>query len=544
MDKYQKFLASRSPVLENIAQGGSLDGTLEMLCMTAESIDPQMRCSILLYHANDNSVSHAAAPSLPEFYTTAIDGLNAGVGVASCGTAAATGERVVVEDVFSHSYWEVFRDLAAEVGFVACWSQPFFSRTGDVLGTFALYFDEVRKPTKSELKLIEELANIASLATQNKLDRDELLEAKNKAEEYLNISEAIIVELDHAGCVVALNEHGQRLLDYTSNEITGKNWFETSVPKEQQGEILSVYDRIMSGDLEPVAHYENEIVSKNGSIHVVSWNNKLTRDNTGKITGTLSSGQDITQRKQMERQIRLSEKMKAIEHLASGVVHDFNNMLTVALGNVEIVEQRLTGDKSGLRYLENVSKALEGGKALTDSLLSFANYEGSERSILSLKPFCQEIKETLINVAGTDVICEFLLYRNVWQVELNAVEFEKCMINLVRNAGEAYSGEGCVTIKVSNFAVADNKVAFEERLNFPAADYVLVSVQDTGKGMDAKTINNMFDPFYTTKEFGVGAGLGLSLVHGFMRRNNGYIEVTSDKGAGTTIELYFPRSMS
>lgn len=151
MDKFEIFLKARVHVLEHVLEGGNVSDTLEILCRDTEDIDPLMRCSVLYFDPSDMRLRHAAAPSLPDYYNEAIDGLEAQVGAGSCGTAAYTGDRVIVEDVFSHPYWVPFRDLAKKVGFSACWSQPIYSKSKDVLGTFAMYYNEVRRPTEEEI---------------------------------------------------------------------------------------------------------------------------------------------------------------------------------------------------------------------------------------------------------------------------------------------------------------------------------------------------------------------------------------------------------
>lgn len=156
-----------------------------------------MRCSVLLFDQNAMSLHHAAAPSLPDFYTSAIDGLEAAMGVGSCGSAAFTGERIIVEDVFSHPYWEPFRDLAKRVGFKACWSQPMYSKNKEVLGTFAIYFDEVRTPTDEEIDYIQAQAHLGSLAIERSRNEQQLIEAKEEAERANQVKSEFLASMSH-----------------------------------------------------------------------------------------------------------------------------------------------------------------------------------------------------------------------------------------------------------------------------------------------------------------------------------------------------------
>ncbi|MBE7637453.1 GAF domain-containing protein [Sneathiella sp. P13V-1] len=540
MNKYEQFLVSRSSVLEKIAQGGELSDCLEMLCSLAEENDPGMRCSILFYNEVENCVSHAAAPSLPDYYIEAIDGLEAGVGIGSCGTAAATGKLVIVENVYEHDYWAPFRELAKKVGFSACWSHPILSRDKKVIGTFAMYYDEAKSPSEAEIKLIEEQANIASLAIQNRQDRETLVASLRRTEEYLNISEAIIVELDNKACVVRISDVGLKSLGFTEDEIIGHNWFENVVPAEQQSEVLAVYERIMSGDLEPVEYYENEIVDRFGERHMISWHNRLILDKDDNIVGTLSSGQDITRRKLMESQFRSAEKMKAIGQLTGGIAHDFNNLMNVAMGNTEMAMGYLDVNSEGLKHLEKTLQSLEKGKNLTTSLLSFSKSAELEVTEVSLRPFMSDLKERLLSTLEDDITCEYLLYGDLAACLLNPSELEDCLFKLVMNAKEAMPEGG--VLKIQAYSYSPNREGEYTPISSEDlhSDHAVISISDTGNGMDSIVQKHMFEPFYTTKEFGAGAGLGLSTVFGFIKRVDGKINVASSPGKGTTVELYLP----
>ena len=166
MDRQARFFRARTSVLEQIVNGDDIQKILVSLCRDTEDLDPAMRCSVLLLDSTGKHLCSTAAPSLPVFYNDAIDGMEIGIGRGSCGTAAYTGEQVIVEDVNTHPYWDPFRELAKQVGFRASWSYPIISRHKEVLGTFAMYYDEVRAPIEDELQLIEGQAKLASIAIE------------------------------------------------------------------------------------------------------------------------------------------------------------------------------------------------------------------------------------------------------------------------------------------------------------------------------------------------------------------------------------------
>jgi GAF domain-containing protein len=166
VDRTARVLAFRNDVLERIARGASVPEILDVLVRGAEDLIDGVLCSVLLLDAATRTLHHGAAPSLPDAYCRAIDGMAIGVGQGSCGTSAASGELVVVEDIDTHPYWAPYREIAALAGVRACWSQPIRSTQGAVLGTFAMYYREPRAPGADDLELIERSAHAAGLAIE------------------------------------------------------------------------------------------------------------------------------------------------------------------------------------------------------------------------------------------------------------------------------------------------------------------------------------------------------------------------------------------
>jgi GAF domain-containing protein len=181
-ERTERVLQGRNHVLERIAQGAPIDEVFSILCTTSEAVMPGVLCSVLLLDS-DHRLRHGCAPSLPKAYTDAIDGLKAGPGQGSCGTAAHTGERVIVEDVLEHSYWERFRGLARAAELRACWSEPIRSSKGEVLGTFAMYYRTPRTPDDFDLEFIKRAAYIAGIAIERARTEDELARYREHLEE-------------------------------------------------------------------------------------------------------------------------------------------------------------------------------------------------------------------------------------------------------------------------------------------------------------------------------------------------------------------------
>ena len=178
----QQYLKGRNMVLERLATGAPLQNVLTLLAQTAEKSRPGLLCSILLLDQESGRLHAGASPSLPEFYNNAIYGLKIGPGVGSCGTAAFTGELVIVEDVMTHPYWEAFKELAERAGLRACWSQPICSSTGQILGTLANYYRDVRAPSADDLDFIKGTAHLAGIAIERKRAEDESAAARVQSE--------------------------------------------------------------------------------------------------------------------------------------------------------------------------------------------------------------------------------------------------------------------------------------------------------------------------------------------------------------------------
>ena len=174
MDRTARVLAFRNDVLERIARGAALAEILDVLVRGGESLIDGVLCSVLLLDGGTRTLHHGAAPSLPDDYCRAIDGMTIGPAQGSCGTSAHTGLRVIVEDIDTHPYWAAYRELAAAAGVRACWSQPIRSTRGEVIGTFAMYYREPRAPGPDDLELIERSAHVAGLAIEHARSEAEL----------------------------------------------------------------------------------------------------------------------------------------------------------------------------------------------------------------------------------------------------------------------------------------------------------------------------------------------------------------------------------
>ncbi|MCF7801617.1 MAG: PAS domain S-box protein [Candidatus Marinimicrobia bacterium] len=258
---------------------------------------------------------------------------------------------------------------------------------------------------------------------------------------------------------------------------------------------------------------------------------------------------DISERKQgeaerrkLENQLRQSQKMESIGRLAGGVAHDFNNMLSVILAHTEIVLNELDPDHPIGNSIREIQKAGNRSAEITRQLLGFARKQVIQPEVLNLDKTVTGMLNMLRRLIGEEIELQWHPGSARRCVKMDASQADQILTNLCINARDAIDGVGKITIETSLVSLDDAYCADHE--GFRPGEYVLLSVSDDGKGMDAVTLEKIFEPFYTTKEVGQGTGLGLAMIFGIVKQNNGFINVYSEPGQGTTFKLYLPQQMT
>ena len=248
---------------------------------------------------------------------------------------------------------------------------------------------------------------------------------------------------------------------------------------------------------------------------------------------------DITQRRNLEEQLRQAQKMEAVGRLAGGVAHDFNNLLMIIRGNSEVMLEHLSATERSRKNAIEIGKAADKAAALTRQLLAFSRMQVIQPKLLDLNGVVNEMAKMLRRLIGDDIELNIVSSAPLGVVKVDQSQIEQVLMNLVLNARDAMPDGGRLTVETANVSL-DADYARRHATVQPGK-YVMMAVSDTGAGMDAETQVHIFEPFFTTKELGKGTGLGLATVYGVVKQNGGWIWVYSESGRGTTFKIFLPR---
>ncbi|WP_437351108.1 response regulator [Neorhizobium petrolearium] len=248
---------------------------------------------------------------------------------------------------------------------------------------------------------------------------------------------------------------------------------------------------------------------------------------------------EIAERMKAEEALRHSQKMEALGQLTGGVAHDFNNLLQVISGNLQLLAGDVGEDQRVRRRIENALAGVQRGSKLASQLLAFSRRQPLEPKVINIGRFLTGMEELLRRTLGEDIEIETIRSGGLWNVLVDPTQIENALLNLAINARDAMEGGGKLTIEAGNAFLDDNYV--RRHAEVPAGQYVMLAVTDTGTGMTPEVMEQVFEPFFSTKPVGKGTGLGLSMVYGFVRQSGGHIKIYSELGQGTTVKIYFPR---
>ncbi len=396
----------------------------------------------------------------------------------------------------------------------------------------------------ARIELLERLADSIARALAEKLAREALRESEERFNQIAEQSREIIWELDATGLFTYVSRMSEHLLGYRPEELVGKVRFFELYPEEGREEHLSKL-RAIAREKAPFHDIVSPTRAKDGHIVWISSSGMPVLDECGQLLGYRGSDADITarrwaeeERERLEGQLRQAQKMEAVGQLAGGIAHDFNNLLQVILGHLDLLQGELDAGDATAAHLDEVRVAAERAAELVQQLLAFSRRQVIQPVNLDLNDLVRGVLKMIRRVIGEHIELYFIPGERLGTVCVDRVRIEQVLMNLCVNARDAMPEGGTLTIETENVLVGEDYC--REHPWATMGRYALMSVTDTGHGMDESTRAQIFEPFFTTKEVGQGTGLGLATVYGIVKQHSGLIHVYSEPGLGSTFKIYIP----
>jgi len=399
-------------------------------------------------------------------------------------------------------------------------------------------FESIGKKTMllNACKIIEEKIGLPRilLAIEDITERKQLEGLLTESEEryrrvFETASDGIVLLEKREGNITHSNPAAEKMLGYSKEECIGKNLQDIGVSID-----MSDFPAMI------------RLLSKSG---IINYNDVPIRTKSGqnmfadlymvdRARLAQCNIRDVTGRKKLEEQLLQSQKMESIGTLAGGIAHDFNNILTAIIGYASVMKMKMPEDDPFRTYLEHILTSSERAAVLTQSLLAFSRKQISNPEPVNLNEIIRKAEKFLSRVIGEDIELKMTLSDNGLTVMADTGQIEQVLMNLATNARDAMPKGGTLIIETG---VTELDVDFLKIHEYGKPGmYAVITVTDTGHGMDENTRQRIFEPFFTTKEVGKGTGLGLSMVYGIIKQHNGYINCYSESGKGTTFKIYLP----
>src|SRR6266404_2948594 len=535
-EKEEPFYAGQGRILEMITASAPLADILTRIVLLMEAQADGLRCSILVLSNDGKHMRHGAAPSLPEAYVEAVDGLLIGPRVGSCGTAMYLKRPVVVTDVLTDPLWVDYRDVAKSCGLRACWSTPIISSHGDVLGSFAMYREEPRGPNAEETRLTEAAAQIASIAIERQQDHIRLREREARislAAESANLAFWVLYPEQNTAW---MSEKGRAMYGFTLQEPLTRESLVSRIHPDERVAVQAAFEQ--AGASQQTFEIEHRIVPPYGKTRWVIVHGRFLWDEHGNVLEIIGVTIDVSAQKQSDLQLQAQREELAhlsrialIGEMTASIGHELNQPLAAIANNAAAARRffdRGKIDRPMLRQLlGDIEEASRRAGEVLKVIRGMARKGTSTRRLLNLNTV---IADTLHLVHSDILFREATLVTDfdshLPDVEAAPVQIQQVLLNLIMNALDA----------VSALPPAQRRIIISTRRDEgPCAE---VSVRDFGTGLPADGPEKIFDHFFSTKVEGMG--MGLTIARSIVEAHGGTLGAEDVEGGGARFFFRLP----
>jgi len=452
------------------------------------------------------------------------------------GTSIRTGRTIVVESIRLASLNAPWRNWVLKRGCLSLASIPLKTEKGEAIGVCQVYSTEEHGFDPEEVRTLEAFTRQCTMALVNARRMEDLRDAHQRLSIHDRQMPLGHITLDREFRVAGWNPAAEGIFGWTADEVKGKRPFEFLELPKAQAHSGGVFSKFVEGDDSSFSLDAN--LRKDGKTISCEWFVTRLRDTSGNVSGMCAMAHDVTEKTQLRKQLQTAQRMEVVGTLAGGIAHDFNNMLTVILGFGEMIKLRIANDPKAVSDIDQVLVSAERASVLTRQLLTFARRQIIELSNIDLDQVVNDLERLLRKVTREDIEIRTIPSASPVTIRADRGQIEQVLMNLCLNSRDAMPEGGRLVIETGETLLEDGYL--EQHPYMKAGRYAVLSVSDTGTGMDEKTRERIFEPFFTTKGPDKGTGLGLAMVYGIVKQHNGFIHVYSEPGLGTTFRVYIP----
>ena len=536
---YEKLLTVEKEILGLIIDNMSLSQLLERITLNIEEIFPTSKASILLLDSEGQHIKHGAAPHLPLSYNATIEGQPIGPTQGSCGTAIYTRKPVIVSDIANDPLWKNFKSLADTYHLKACWSIPILNNQNQVIAAFALYFSYIHSPSDTDLDFINRAAQLVRIALELNMASTSLKLSEERFRLLSKATNDAIWDCNLLTNTMWWSEGFKTIFGYQldSHEKNIQAWMNCIHPDDFDRVIGSIYKAINAGEFQWSEEYRFQ--RQDGSYSYVLDKGQIIRDETEKAVRMIGGMTDLTERMNLEEQLRQAQRLESLGQLTGGVANDFNNLLTIILGNAELLIEHLGFNPKLYELAEMINSAALKGAELTKRLLAFGRRQVLDPKPTDINLLLENMITLMQHTLGDPIQITFQEEKDLNKALIDPSQLENAILNLCLNARDAMPDGGKLIIQTRQTFLDEDYAKTHPEVK--VGPYIQIIITDTGVGIPPENLRQVFEPFYTTKTKEKGTGLGLSMVFGFMKQSGGHINIYSEVNKGTSVCLYLPQ---